>query len=125
MTFVGADLGGTKLAVAAFTDDGELISREAIPLAGRHGAAVGALIAALVRREDIAGFGILWIVAAKGAIVARIGADQVTHYPNQPWARSLVLEASVLDVARHERAIEREPTDGAGDIAMATHDLAI
>ncbi len=45
MTFVGADLGGTKLAVAAFTDDGELISREAIPLAGRRGAAVGALIA--------------------------------------------------------------------------------
>ena len=45
MTFVGADLGGTKLAVAAFTDDGELISREAIPLAGRRGAAVGGLIA--------------------------------------------------------------------------------
>ncbi|HEX9219463.1 MAG TPA: ROK family protein, partial [Gemmatimonadaceae bacterium] len=50
MTFVGADLGGTKLAVAAFTDDGELISREAIPLAGRHGAAVGALIAECLQR---------------------------------------------------------------------------
>src|SRR5438034_9560801 len=50
MTFVGADLGGTKLAVAAFTDDGELISREAIPLAGRQGAAVGALIGESLQR---------------------------------------------------------------------------
>lgn len=50
MTFVGADLGGTKLAVAAFTDDGEVISREATPLAGRHGAAVGSLIAERLQR---------------------------------------------------------------------------
>jgi glucokinase len=45
MTFVGADLGGTKLAVAAFTSEGELISREITPLGGRSGAAVGSLIA--------------------------------------------------------------------------------
>ncbi len=45
MTFVGADLGGTKLAVAAFTSEGEVISREVTPLDGRRGVAVGSLIA--------------------------------------------------------------------------------
>ncbi|MDO8501916.1 MAG: ROK family protein [Gemmatimonadaceae bacterium] len=45
MTFAGVDLGGTKLAAAAFTDDGELLHRESIALAGRDGADVGALIA--------------------------------------------------------------------------------
>src|SRR5688500_6676328 len=45
MAVVGADLGGTKLAVAAFADDGKVIVRENISLAGREGRAVGALIA--------------------------------------------------------------------------------
>ncbi len=45
MTVVAADLGGTKLAVAAFTDDGKVIVRENISLAGREGSAVGSLIA--------------------------------------------------------------------------------
>jgi glucokinase len=50
MNFVGADLGGTKLAAAAFTDTGEIIVRETIPLAGRGGAAVGSLIAEHLKR---------------------------------------------------------------------------
>lgn len=45
MTFAGADLGGTKLAVAAFSEDGEILSRDNIPIAGREGAEVGSLIA--------------------------------------------------------------------------------
>lgn len=45
MRFVGADLGGTKLATAAFTDDGEIIVRESLALGGREGRAVGSLIA--------------------------------------------------------------------------------
>lgn len=45
MTVVAADLGGTKLATAAFTDDGEIIVRETVPLAGRQGSAVGSLVA--------------------------------------------------------------------------------
>jgi len=45
MSFLGIDLGGTKLAAAAFSDDGELLHREATPLAGRTGSDVGALIA--------------------------------------------------------------------------------
>jgi glucokinase len=50
MTVVGADLGGTKLAVAAFADDGEIIVRETISLAGRGGPAVGSLIAEHLQR---------------------------------------------------------------------------
>src|SRR6266550_200972 len=50
MTFVGADLGGTKLAVAAFTSEGEVIAREVTSLGGRHGGAVGSLIAERVKR---------------------------------------------------------------------------
>src|SRR5213592_3735141 len=50
MTFVGADLGGTKLAVAAFSSEGEVISREVTPLGSRSGAAVGSLIAERLQR---------------------------------------------------------------------------
>ncbi|MGH7650552.1 MAG: ROK family protein [Gemmatimonadaceae bacterium] len=50
MTFIGVDLGGTKLAVAAFTSDGDVIAREVTPLLGRRGAAVGSLVAETVRR---------------------------------------------------------------------------
>ena len=45
MPVAGVDLGGTKLAAAAFSDDGEILHRESIPLAGREGGAVGSLIA--------------------------------------------------------------------------------
>jgi len=41
---IGADLGGTKLSVAVFNDDGDILSREITPLGGRSGADVGALI---------------------------------------------------------------------------------
>lgn len=45
MPVAGIDLGGTKLAAAAFSDDGEILHRESLPLAGREGSAVGLLIA--------------------------------------------------------------------------------
>lgn len=48
MPVAGIDLGGTKLAVAAFADDGEVLHRDTIPLAGRTGGEVGGLIAAQV-----------------------------------------------------------------------------
>ena len=53
MTFVGADLGGTKLSTAAFTDTGEIIVRETIPLSGREGAEVGSLIAEQLERLSL------------------------------------------------------------------------
>ena len=49
MPVAGIDLGGSKLAVAAFSDDGEILHRESVPLAGRTGGAVGALIAEQAR----------------------------------------------------------------------------
>lgn len=44
MTVLGIDVGGTKIAAALFRESGEILAREAAPLAGRGGAAVGALI---------------------------------------------------------------------------------
>jgi glucokinase len=62
MAFIGIDLGGTKLAAAAFTADGELLSRESTPLADRTGAAVGALIVerilALSEKHTLDGAGV-------------------------------------------------------------------
>lgn len=45
MPVAGIDLGGTKLAAAAFSDSGDVLHRKAVPLAGRQGREVGALIA--------------------------------------------------------------------------------
>jgi glucokinase len=45
MPIAAIDLGGTKLAVAAFSDEGEILYRESVPLAGRTGHAAGALVA--------------------------------------------------------------------------------
>jgi glucokinase len=50
MSFVGADLGGTKLAAAAFTPAGEIIERQNIALSGRKGAEVGSLVADVLKR---------------------------------------------------------------------------
>jgi glucokinase len=50
MAFIGVDLGGTKLAAAAFTAGGELLHRESTPLGDRRGAAVGGLIVERIRK---------------------------------------------------------------------------
>jgi glucokinase len=44
MTVLGIDLGGTKLALAVFSEDGSLVREEMSMLAGRTGGEVGALI---------------------------------------------------------------------------------
>jgi len=46
---IGIDLGGTKLASALFAADGEILHRESVPLAGRGGEEVGALIVEQIR----------------------------------------------------------------------------
>ena len=62
MAFIGVDLGGTKLAAAAFTAAGELLQRETTPLADRQGPAVGALIlesiGKLAERHELEGAGV-------------------------------------------------------------------
>ncbi len=50
MTYTGIDLGGTKLAAAAFSDDGEILHRETVHIQGAEGSAVGALVADVARR---------------------------------------------------------------------------
>lgn len=44
MSFLGVDLGGTKLALALFTGKGEILKKEMIPLDKREGSQVGNLI---------------------------------------------------------------------------------
>ena len=46
---IGVDLGGTKLAGAAFTRDGEIVRRHTTALRGRGGADVAALVVEQVR----------------------------------------------------------------------------
>lgn len=62
MAFIGIDLGGTKLAAAAFTAGGHLLHRETTPLADRRGEAVGALlverIRAIAERHPLEGAGV-------------------------------------------------------------------
>jgi len=50
MAYAGIDLGGTKLAAAAFSPDGEIVHRESAQLAGREGGEVGALIVEVARK---------------------------------------------------------------------------
>ncbi len=49
MPHIGIDLGGTKIASAVFTADGDILHRESVPLAGRTGDEVGALVVEHVR----------------------------------------------------------------------------
>ena len=51
MSFLGVDLGGTKLAVALFTGEGEIVKKEITPLDKREGSQVGNFI-----KEKISGF---------------------------------------------------------------------
>lgn len=60
MPVVGIDLGGTKLAVAAFTENGDVLERRSVALGGRTGRAVGELIVTLA-----------------GELVIRHGADSI------------------------------------------------
>ena len=50
MSFGAIDLGGTKLASAAFSADGDILFRESAQLAGREGAEVGAMIVAAMMK---------------------------------------------------------------------------
>ncbi len=50
MAFLGIDIGGTKLAAAVFTEEGEILSREVTLLGNRGGKDAGALVAETVRK---------------------------------------------------------------------------
>lgn len=50
MAVLALDLGGTKLAAAVFSDAGNLIVRESVPLQGRKSTEVGQLISSVVQK---------------------------------------------------------------------------
>lgn len=50
MAILGIDLGGTKLAVALFSETGTLISRDIVPLANRKSSDVGELIKSQLKK---------------------------------------------------------------------------
>jgi glucokinase len=49
MSVIGLDIGGTKLAVALFTEEGEVVARRSARIAGQAGDEVGALVVAELR----------------------------------------------------------------------------
>ena len=51
MPVLGIDLGGTKLAVAVFSEAGELLSNDAVPLEKRKGQEVGRLILEQIKKR--------------------------------------------------------------------------
>jgi glucokinase len=51
MAILGIDLGGTKLAVALFSESGELLSKQTAPLGQRKGSDVGELIQEEVKKR--------------------------------------------------------------------------
>lgn len=51
MPVLGIDLGGTKLAVTVFSESGELLSKDAIPLERRTGFEVGLLITGQIKKR--------------------------------------------------------------------------
>jgi glucokinase len=59
MSLLAIDLGGTKLAIAVFADDGSIISDDILPLNNRKGIEVGELITTQVKRflheQELAG----------------------------------------------------------------------
>lgn len=54
MSILGIDLGGTKLAIAVFSESGKLLSRETASLGRRKGKEVGELIQASVKKHLVA-----------------------------------------------------------------------
>lgn len=55
MALLGIDLGGTKLAIAVFTDDGDMLHKETVALEKRTGSDVGKLITDQIRRFILKG----------------------------------------------------------------------
>ena len=102
---IGLDLGGTKLAGAIFTPDGKLLCKNAVPLAGRQGRAVGELIrdelksllaAARARHLQITATG----VSVPGISYSKTGK---VWAPNIPGWEDYPLRRELLAAVRDQR----------------------
>jgi glucokinase len=92
MPVAGIDLGGTKLAAAAFSDDGDVLYRETVPLAGRQGTRVGALIADrvqyLCKNFDCDGVGVC-VPGLYRAARGTVWAPNIPGWDDYPLLREL------------------------------------
>ncbi len=97
MTVLGIDVGGTKIAAALFRENGEILARETVPLAGRGGAAVGALIREVAGRVLHSDAGRAEPPRALGAIVpgiywsqwGRVWAPNIRGWDDYPLLEEL------------------------------------
>lgn len=94
MAVLAVDLGGTKLALAVFSDDGEMLHRTFYPLDKRVGTAVGALIRDAVQQ-------ISFKVGAIGIAVPGISRHQsgTVWAPNIPGWEDYPLLAEMKTMA--------------------------
>lgn len=108
MPYLGIDLGGTKLAAAAFADDGELLHRETTPLGGRAGSEVGALIAQRVdelsARFDCRATGVC-VPGLYRATRGTVWAPNIPGWDDYPLLEEL---RALRDGGRHAVAIDSD-----------------
>ena len=93
MSLVAIDLGGTKLASALFSQDGELLRRDSVLLDGREGRDVGALIVERVTALDAGDGGVMAVgVAVPGIYRAERGtvwAPNIAGWDDYPLGAEL------------------------------------
>lgn len=89
MAVVGLDLGGTKIAAAAFTAQGDLLSRRVERVEGRTGAEVGALAVDLARKtideiaEPVSGVG-MCVPGIYYSDTGRVWAPNIPRWDDYP-----------------------------------------
>ena len=102
MTVLGIDLGGTKLALAVFSEDGSLIREEITMLAGRSGREVGALISEQATKflnsdDDISSIGAC-IPGISYRETGRVWAPNIPGWDDYPLRDELRLVANGIPV---------------------------
>ena len=104
MPVLGIDLGGTKLAVAVFSESGEVVSRSSIPLDKRKGSEVGDLIAEQVRKsihnksQDITSIGIS-VPGISRHQTGTVWAPNIEGWEDYPLVREVEQIAGTIPVS--------------------------
>ncbi|MGH7504316.1 MAG: ROK family protein [Longimicrobiales bacterium] len=101
MAVIGIDIGGTKIAAAALSAEGEVLRRSEAELGGRVGAEVGGLaveLFAAVRNQVIAGGDVVTAVGAGVPGIYRAGSGTVWA-PNIPGWDDYPLRDELQDAA--------------------------
>src|SRR6218665_11487 len=97
MPVIAFDLGGTKLAAALFSDEGEILFSENIPLQERAGAEVGQLIiaqaASLLKKAAAQNHAVKALgICVPGIVYAKTGnawAPNIVGWDNYPLRKEL------------------------------------